>query len=634
MTPPSAKPETAAPDESSTPGPTDKVSPDVAAPASQSAADNDGAAGRQNAGPDAAAKAKAETASGAESVTHLRPIDARKGVVAALPPGGMRPGMQKPQDQDQSSAAAQDGAARPGQGPGQGLGPGQGPGAGPGRGRPMGAGPGPGPQGGPGPAGRPAMLMRQRKAQEDQRLALLADEDATPHSGQNPNPNKNPNQNPGQNPGQNAEAKGGHPGAGAAQPHAQAPQPQRGDQAEAPAPQKAPPAKPQANPGKVHESPFANYIPAPTARGAKMRQRHWGLVAAFMLLVLLPSAFTTWYMYTRAADQYESNVGFGSRTENAPTTFSILGAFGMGGGSSSGDMDILYQFMSSQELVTRVDKKLDLRKLYSKPQNDPLLSFPADGSIEDLVRYWSKMVVPYYDGSTGLMTVKVYAFEPQDAQNIASAVLQESTSIINELSQTAQVDATRYGKEALEKAQAGMADTQRALTAFRIKNNIVDPTDQLQGAGMVVNSLIQQLGAAEIDLDLLVGTVPDSDPRIAGLNRRIEVIQKRIAAEQSKVGGLADPNSAGYANLVADYQSLQMSSDFAQKAYLTALGAYDQALNDAQHKTRYLATFVQPTLAESSGAPDRPLWIFFAALIGFLAWATLAMIYYALRDRR
>lgn len=77
-----------------------------------------------------------------------------------------------------------------------------------------------------------------------------------------------------------------------------------------------------------------------------------------------------------------------------------------------------------------------------------------------------------------------------------------------------------------------------------------------------------------------------------------------------------------------------MTFDFSQKAYLTALASYDQAVTDAQHKTRYLATFVSPTLAESSGAPNRPLWIFLAGLIGFLLWASLSMIYYALRDRR
>ncbi|MBC7737398.1 MAG: sugar transporter, partial [Candidatus Saccharibacteria bacterium] len=399
-----------------------------------------------------------------------------------------------------------------------------------------------------------------------------------------------------------------------------------------PLPTKRPAGKPPAKPPR--HDPFATYIPGASAKPAEMRRRHWGLVLFFLMMVIFPAVVHSWYLYTRAADQYESDVGFGSRTEDAPSTFAFLGVLSGSGASSSSDMDILNQFIGSQELVARIDKKLDLRSIFSKPANDPLFTFPKDGSIEDLVGYWQKMVLPNYDSGTGLMTLRIFAFDPHDAQNIASAVLDESTSIINELSTTAQTDATKYSAETLANAEKRMAESQRVLTAYRIKNHIVDPQAQLAGASQVVNTLVQQLGAAQIDRDMLVGTLPDSDPRIAQLNRRIEVIQKRMDEENSKVGGLADTTSPGYAELVVGYQNLQMEQDFAQKAYLTALSAYDQAVNDAQHKTRYLTTFLSPTLAESTTAPNRPLRVFLTLLAGFLAWASIVMIYYALRDRR
>ena len=393
------------------------------------------------------------------------------------------------------------------------------------------------------------------------------------------------------------------------------------------------PAKP-ARKAKPESEQSAGYIPAPTVQPARMRERHWGLVALFLLLVALPVAGYGWYLYTLAVDQYESDVGFGSRTEDTTSTFSFLGLLGGSGASSASDMDVVNQFIISQELVTRIDKQLNLRKLYAKPAKDWLAAFPADGSVEDLVDYWQKMVVINFDRSTGLMTLKVFAFDPQDATNIATAILAESTSIINELSQTAQDDSTRYSRESLTKAEARMSETQNALTAFQLKHHIVDPSVQVGGTAQVVGSLITQLASAEVDLDMLSGTVPDSDPRIAQLKRRIDVIQKRMDAEQSKVGGITDPNAAGFAKLTIDYQNLQMAQDFAQKAYLTSLGAYDQAVDSAEHKTRYLATYLQPTVAETSTAPNRPLRIFLLAMAGLFAWSALTMIYYALRDRR
>ena len=378
----------------------------------------------------------------------------------------------------------------------------------------------------------------------------------------------------------------------------------------------------------------ALYFPAPFAPKAVMRPRHWWLLLLFIGVVALPPAAYGWYLFTAAADQYESNAGFSSRTENTPTAFDFLGAIVGSSTSSSSDMDIVFQFIRSQELVKRVDAKLNLRKVFSRPTQDPLMRFDPGGSMEDLLAYWQSMVVPTFERSTGLMTLTVWAFDPKDAQNIATEVLAQSTAIINDLSRTAQADTTRYSQNSLATSEKRMAAAQQALTNFRVTNGILDPAQQASGTAQVVNTMVQQLATAQIDLDLLSGTVPDSDPRLAQLNRRIGVIQNRIAAEQAKVGGLSDPGAPKYAKLINDYQNLIMEQDFAQKAYLTALGAYDQAVNDAQHQTRYLATYLQPTLAQTPTAPQRGLRVLLAALVGLLAWSIGVMIYYALRDRR
>ena len=560
--------------------------------------------------------------------------------------GGLGGGLRRAQMAQDGSEKERHGGPRGGNGPGPGLG----------RGRGLGDGSGGGPGGGMGggragmqagmqargPAGQPEsgplvlrgpvaspnpgvedaeVVGQTNAAAAARRDALMADGGArsTPQADAGRPNRPNPARGPAQD---NAR--------GPAQDNARGPNDAKafvGD----PAPVKV---KPQGKP-KTDAPVATGYIPSPTVQPAKMRPRHWGLVLVFMLLVIVPTGLYGWYMYAFAADQYESDVGFGSRTEGTTSPFAFLGALGgLAGSTSPGDMDILNQFIVSQELVTRIDKKLDLRALFSKPKNDPLMALAADSSIEDLVKYWQSMVIPSFDTTSQLMSLKVYAFDPKDAQMIAQAVLDESTSIINELSVTAQDDATRYGKASLDKSQADMISSQNALTTFRITNHIVDPTVSMAGDTAVFTSLVQQLATAEIDLDLLTGTVPDSDPRIGQMNRRITVIQNRLVEEQAKVGGLSDPNGAGYAKLVADYASLQLLADFASKTYLTALATYEQAVTAAQQKTQYLATYVSPTLAETSQSPNRPLRILLMALAGFLAWSAVTMIYYALRDRR
>jgi capsular polysaccharide transport system permease protein len=383
-----------------------------------------------------------------------------------------------------------------------------------------------------------------------------------------------------------------------------------------------------------NKSDASNYVVAPTVNPAQMRTRHYGVIAMFLLFVVVPTISYSFYLWTRATDQFESDVGFGSRTEEAPSTFDFLGALGGSTQSGSKDMDILNQFIISQELVAKIDRQLNLEAMFSKPGADPLNAFHPEGTIEDLVKYWQKMVIVNYDNATGLMNLQVFAFDPNDAQKIAQSVLVESTKIINDLSQTAQEDTTRYSKQALGATETKLADARLAVLDYQVRNHIVDPSNAIANQLSVVGTLNQQLAAAQIDLDMLTGTVPATDPRIAQFNRRIDVIRNRIAEEQSKVGAASDSSSPGFAKLMSEFERLRVDQDFAEKAYLSALAAYDQALTDAQHKTRYLATYVAPTLAEASTAPNRPMSAALAALIGFLLWSVVVLVYYALRDRR
>lgn len=378
----------------------------------------------------------------------------------------------------------------------------------------------------------------------------------------------------------------------------------------------------------------AHYVVTPTVHAAQLRPRHYGVMALFVLMVLIPTLSYALYMWTKAANQYESNVGFGSRTEDAPSTFDFLGALGGVSQSGSKDMDILSQFIVSQELVTRLDKQLDLKTIYSKPQGDPLSRFAPGGTIEDLLAYWQRMVIVNYDSGTGLMTLQVFAFDPTDAKKIAEAILVQSTKIINDLSQTAQDDTTRYSKDALSAAEQKLGDARVAVLDYQVKNRVVDPTAAIADQNGVIGTLNQQLATTQIELDMLTGTVGANDVRIATLTRKLEVINNRIAEEQAKVGGATDAGSPGFAKLMQEFERLKVDQDFAERSYLSALAAYDQAINDAQHKTRYLATYVAPTLAEAPTAPNRPLSSLVVALVGFLLWSVTVLIYYALRDRR
>ena len=418
-----------------------------------------------------------------------------------------------------------------------------------------------------------------------------------------------------------------------------------------------PPAPERAKPGKTDADILAQAraqlettaaADAASNRGVlrqQTRRRHRLVLASFLVVVLLPALVAGWYLYTRAADQYASVMAFTVRSEENRSALDVLGrlggGFAFGGGAASTDGEILYQFIQSQEMVAAIDARLDLRSLFARHHDvDPVFGFRPGGTIEDLTDHWSRKLRIAFDTGTGLMEIRVLAFDPHEAQTIARAILEESTRRINELSVAAREDATRHAREDLDVALERLRTAREAVTEFRIRTQIVDPTADLQGQMGVLNTLQGQLAAALIELDLLRENTREGDPRITQAERRIEVIRARIGEERLRIGGGAGTSAGNgtggedYATVMAEFERLNLDREFAEQAYRSALSAFDAAMAEAQRNSRYLATHVAPTLAESPRYPERETLLALAVFFLLLGWAVAVLIYYSVRDSR
>lgn len=394
-----------------------------------------------------------------------------------------------------------------------------------------------------------------------------------------------------------------------------------------------PAPKPAPKPGAQTPTPVR-----PVAGVARVRRRHRAALISFVLMVILPVVIAAGYLYTRAVDQYTSTVGFAVRTQQANATVDLLGGLtsSLAGTSSSSDTDILYEFIHSQTLVAKIDKDLDLRRLYSGPYDqDPVFALDPSGSIEDLVDYWIRMVKIFYDHGTGLIELRVHAFDPEVARRIAQAILDESTVMINALSAIARDDTTRYAREDLQETMDRLKEARQAMTGFRSRTRIVDPSADLQSQMGVLGTLQQQLAGSLIDLDLLRDSARPDDPRVVQTERRIEVIRARIDTERQKFSlGGTDASGEDYASIMAEFERLTVDREFAERAYTGALAAYDAALAEARRKSRYLAAYIAPTLSQEAQYPERGLLVLLVGFFAVLIWAVSVLVWYAIRDRR
>jgi len=353
------------------------------------------------------------------------------------------------------------------------------------------------------------------------------------------------------------------------------------------------------------------------------------------MLVVLPSALAAVYLWTRAADQYVSRVGFAVRTEETSSPLDFLSGLTSFSGSSSTDTDILFEFLQSQKLVSDLDSELDLRGIWSKPENDPVFSFDTQGTIEDLTEYWDRMVKLSYGAGSGLIEVEVRAFEPGDATNLTTSLLERSSIMINNLSAIAREDAIKYAREELDSSLDRLKNARAVVTQFRNENQIIDPELDIQSQSGLLAKLQEQQAQTLIDIDLLNATSRQNDPRLLQEERRLEMIEARIDDQRAKFGiGGGQAGNTAYAEIVGDFERLVVDREFAEKSYVTALAAYDGALAESRRKNRYLAAYMEPTRAERAEHPERLTILGLFSLFLFLIWSVLVLVGYSLKDRR
>lgn len=359
-------------------------------------------------------------------------------------------------------------------------------------------------------------------------------------------------------------------------------------------------------------------------------------MASVVLVVLLPVLLSAAYLAFLAEDQYASTTGFTIRQGETESASNILGGLTqLVGRSAAGNADLLFEFLQSQEIVERIDGQIDLRAHYSTTwPRDPVFSIRPEGPIEELARFWRRMVRITYNQASGLIMVEVRARDPGTARDIARLVIAESETMINMLNEAARRDSMANAEADLAEALRRLRTAREDMVAFRARTQILDPMADIQGRMGVLNNLQQQLAQALVDHDLLLPTADSADPRVRQAVRRIEVIRNRIAEERRSFAGQdVTVDNTDYPQLLAQYEGMRVTQEFAEQSYLAALTAFDAARSNAARQQLYLATFIRPTLAQQASYPQRLLLVGLTALFATLIWSIMALVYYSLRDR-
>lgn len=369
----------------------------------------------------------------------------------------------------------------------------------------------------------------------------------------------------------------------------------------------------------------------------RLKLRHLVIAGSFALIVALPTALASIYMFFIAADQYHSSAAFAVRSIDGKASGDILGMFtqSTGGSTTGADSYMLLDYVENERMIEAVEKTVNLDAAFARHGADFYFSMTARLPIEERLEYWKKMVHVDFDHTSSILNLTVKAFDPQSAKQIASVIIGESERLINDLSLKARNGVLKASQDEVALAEGRLSAARNALRNFRDVSQEADPVEAAKLAGQLVASLEQQLTQLQTDLTTARTRMAADSPRIRVITTRIDSLEKQLAQEKQRFGsGTAGGAGGGdVASRILQYEELETEREFAEKAYTGALASLEKARIDANNQQRYLATFIQPTLSEEPQYPSRLMMSALVFLGSLFAWGVCVMGYYNIRDR-
>lgn len=348
----------------------------------------------------------------------------------------------------------------------------------------------------------------------------------------------------------------------------------------------------------------------------EVKPRKRSVVRELIFFVMLPTIIVAVYYYFMAADVYVSESKFSVNVEgNNISSKSALGMLIPNALSNAGNLheaNVVKEYMLSNSMIETLKKKAGLAAIYDSPKADAFSRIRSDISIEDYRDRLHSKIDVILDENTGITTLRVRAFSPQEAKKLADAIVNEAEDFVNRMSVRVQQDAVSFAKSEVKKSEEMAIDVNARIAQFRNENENFDPNLTTTGILGITTKLEQELAETNTEISNLKNYMQPGSPRIKTLENKAAALRAQIGAQTNRI-----TNTSQLANINDEYAALILERDFILKRLEVTLTALETAQAEAMKKSRYLLRIVEPTLPQKATEPRKlreVLTIFFALL--------------------
>lgn len=345
------------------------------------------------------------------------------------------------------------------------------------------------------------------------------------------------------------------------------------------------------------------------------------MVLATIFVLIVPSVSVALYYGLLASDQFQSEARFTVRTSTPALGKDQLGKVtGIPSAKIVQDTQIVTNYIVSRAMLETLEKRVDLRALYSSKESDLIARLPSDASYEEFLDYWKWMVATSTSPSSGIVTVKVKAFSAEDAQKILKAIIGASEKVINDLNSRIWRDVVATAQTNLDRASENLQSVRERIARAQNRSGILT----IEGASQILSNLLANVEGEKIALEQAYSSKLESmsknSPQMKVLAREIASKENQIADLKRQLAGQETSGASNLANVSVEFTKLQLERQLAEQQFASSMRTFEQVQFVSRQQLMYLDPFLAPSLPDKAQYPKRIFWILCVFGTSLVSW--------------
>jgi capsular polysaccharide transport system permease protein len=338
-------------------------------------------------------------------------------------------------------------------------------------------------------------------------------------------------------------------------------------------------------------------LPSPTDDGefGEPRVGFWRRHSLFIATVVLPMAVAAGFLLFVFTPRYSSTASFRVHSIEQTGSEFRTAELGLTVPLISEDTYVVNTYLTSRDLVEQLAKNDNLRAVLGRREGDFVFRYPTfwlPDNNEFLYQRFQWMVTAKIDDATGISTIEVNAFRPDDARALAEAMLRYAEALVNRMNERQYQDQIAVADRFVAEAQKTVDAIEAELKAFRDVSSSLNPNLVAQSELTVIQGLSTQLAQVEASIIQELKVAPTS-PLLAGLRAQAQSYRDEIERRKLEIAGAGDSEAVK----LQTYDLLTLRRDLALQALADAVGQRELARQDAEQHRLYVELIAKPNLA-------------------------------------